>query len=212
MTDADSATTRVDRRKLRTRTALIDAAKELIVAGRSQTASIQQITDLADIGFGSFYNHFSSKDDLFKAATGAALEEWGDLIDHATEGIVDPAERFAASFRISARLAWSHPELARVINQFGLDLLVMDDGLAPRALRDLETAVAAGRFSPTNLPVALAVIAGSLLGFVRIRINEPEIVDQSAVEDLTFQLLRMLGVTESEAHMIAKAPLPATGI
>ena len=53
--------TRLDRRKARTRQALIDAAVRLIAEGRGERASIQEITDAADIGFGSFYNHFDSK-------------------------------------------------------------------------------------------------------------------------------------------------------
>jgi hypothetical protein len=52
-----SGTTRLDRRKARTRQALIDAAARLIAEGRGERASIQEITEAADIGFGSFYNH-----------------------------------------------------------------------------------------------------------------------------------------------------------
>ena len=59
-TEAASAN-RLDRRKARTRQALIDAAVRLIADGRSERASIQEITEAADIGFGSFYNHFESK-------------------------------------------------------------------------------------------------------------------------------------------------------
>ncbi len=53
---------RLDRRKARTRQALIDAAVQLIAEGRGERASIQEITEAADIGFGSFYNHFASKE------------------------------------------------------------------------------------------------------------------------------------------------------
>ena len=52
---------RLDRRKARTRQALIDAAVRLIAEGRGERASIQEITDEADIGFGSFYNHFEEQ-------------------------------------------------------------------------------------------------------------------------------------------------------
>ena len=45
----------------RTRQALIDAAVRLIAEGRGERASIAEITDEADIGFGSFYNHFDSR-------------------------------------------------------------------------------------------------------------------------------------------------------
>jgi hypothetical protein len=47
---------RLDRRKTRTGQALIDAAVRLIARGRGGRASIAEITEEADLGFGSFYN------------------------------------------------------------------------------------------------------------------------------------------------------------
>ncbi len=202
---------RTDRRRARTRGALIEAAKRLIIEGRAATATIQQITDTADIGFGSFYNHFTSKEELFHAATAAVLEEWGQLIEDAARDIADPAERFATSFRISARLAWTHPALADVLNQFGLDLLELADGLGPRALRDITDAVEAGRFTVTQLPVALSVVGGSLLGFLRLRSSHPELVSPDDVEDLACQLLVMLGIEREDAVQICSTTLPEVG-
>ena len=129
--------TRLDRRKARTRQALIDAAVRLIAEGRGERASIQEITEAADIGFGSFYNHFESKDQLFETASSEVLERWGRMIDRASAGITDPAEVFSISLRLSARLSWTHPEVARFITGAGLDLLDAPGGLAPRALRDI---------------------------------------------------------------------------
>ncbi|WP_200940115.1 TetR/AcrR family transcriptional regulator [Aeromicrobium sp. Root495] len=199
---------RVDRRKARTRAALIAAARTLIVEGRSETASIQEIADRADVGFGSFYNHFSSKVELFREATTAVLDEWAAIIEHAVEGTVDPAERFATSFRISARLAWSHPELAGVLNGFGLDLLDLDEGFGPRAVRDVTAGIDQSRFTVTHLPVAMSTIGGSLLGFLRLKVGRPDLVEPEAVEDLTAQLLRMLGVDEAEARRLCSLPVP----
>jgi AcrR family transcriptional regulator len=141
-----SAVSRLDRRKARTRQALIDAAVRLIAAGRGERASIQEITEQADVGFGSFYNHFPSKEELFLAASSDVLERWGQMIDQACAAISDPAEVFAVSFRISARLGWTHPEIARFLLGAGLDLLDAPNGLAPRARRDIKAAQAAGRF------------------------------------------------------------------
>ena len=93
---------RLDRRKARTRQALIDAAVRLIAEGRGERASIQEITEAADIGFGSFYNHFESKGQLFQAASGQVLERWARMIDDASAGLGDPAERFAVGLRLSA--------------------------------------------------------------------------------------------------------------
>jgi AcrR family transcriptional regulator len=52
---------RLDRRKAHTRAALINAAQTFIAAGRTNVA-IVEITHAADVGIGSFYNHFHSKE------------------------------------------------------------------------------------------------------------------------------------------------------
>lgn len=199
---------RPDRRRARTRAALVDAATRLIIDGRAATATIQQITDAADVGFGSFYNHFSTKEELFQAATTGVLERWGQLMDVATADVDDPAERFATAYRTSARLAWTHPALADVLDRHGLDLLDVEDGLAPRALRDLTDAVDAGRFTVADLPVALSTVGGALLGFLRLRTSHPELVGEGAVEELTRQVLRMLGMDDDEARRLTALPLP----
>ena len=51
---AGPAPTRVDRRKARTRRALVDAARALLVERGTDDVSIQEITTRADVGFGSF--------------------------------------------------------------------------------------------------------------------------------------------------------------
>ncbi len=208
MTQDPSGPPRVDRRRARTRAALVAAATRLIVDGQAATATIQQITDAADVGFGSFYNHFDTKEELFQAATVAVLEQWGRLIDAATADVDDPAERFATAFRTSARLAWTHPALAEVLDRHGLDLLDLEDGLAPRAMRDVADAVAAGRFTATHLPLALSTVGGALLGFLRLRTSHPALVDVDDVERLTAQVLRMLGVPEAEAERLCALELP----
>src|SRR4029450_12061244 len=57
------------------------------VAAGTRTTSIQEITDAADIGFGSFYNHVDTKDQLFQTASAEVLERWGQMIDHACAGM-----------------------------------------------------------------------------------------------------------------------------
>jgi len=52
-----SGPSRLDRRKARTRGALIAAAREMLASRDPAEVSIQDITEAADVGFGSFYNH-----------------------------------------------------------------------------------------------------------------------------------------------------------
>jgi AcrR family transcriptional regulator len=215
MTDAALAgaprPSRLDRRKARTRQALIDAAVQLIAEGRGDRASIQEITDAADLGFGSFYNHFESKDQLFATASGEVLERWGQMIDRACAGIADPAEVFAVSFRISGMLGWTHPDIARFLTGTGLDVLDVPSGLAPRALRDIRAGQAAGRFTVPDAEIALAAVAGGLLGLLRQHERHPEGIDQAIVDQLARAILRMLGVPAGEAERLAALPLPEIG-
>jgi AcrR family transcriptional regulator len=204
-----SVPSRLDRRKARTRQSLIDAAVRLIADGRGDRASIQEITEAADIGFGSFYNHFDSKEQLFQTAAEEALERWGQMLDHACAGIDDPAEVFSVSLRVSGRLAWSHPDLARFLTGLGLDALDMPRGLAPRALRDIKRGQAAGRFTIPDAEIALSTVAGGLLGLLRARQRHPKRINETAADHLAEAILRMLGVPAPEAKKIATTELPA---
>ncbi len=202
--------TRLDRRKARTRQALIDAAIRLIAEGRGERVSIQEITDAADIGFGSFYNHFESKDQLFETASSEVLERWGRMIDRASAGITDPAEVFSTSLRLSACLSWTHPEVARFITGAGFDLLDVPDGLAPRALRDIQAGQAAGQFNVSDAEVALSAVAGGLIGLLRLHQRHPERVEEASVDGLAEACLRLLGLPAAKARRLARLPLPAT--
>jgi AcrR family transcriptional regulator len=210
MTDLKFASgeSRVDRRKARTREALVDAAVTLIADGHGDRASIQEITETADVGFGSFYNHFESKDELFRVASERLLEEWAQLIDAACVGMTDTAGIFAVSFRISGRLGWTNPAMARFLLGAGLCLLDSTLGLTPRAMRDIKAGQAAGRFTITNGEVALSAAAGALLGLFREHLAKPRRVREQAVDEAAEALLRMLGVSAAEAGRLVAAPLP----
>jgi AcrR family transcriptional regulator len=201
---------RLDRRKARTRQALIDAAVRLIAEGRGDRASIQEITEEADIGFGSFYNHFDSKEQLFQTAAEEVLERWGKMIDRASAGISDPAELFAVGTRISGRLGWTHPDIAGFLTGAGLDILDIPAGLAPRALRDIRAGQATGRFTVPDAEIALSAVAGGLLGLLRMHQRHPERIRETSVDQLAEAVLRLLGVPASEAGRLATIPLPPT--
>ncbi|HEV8162874.1 MAG TPA: TetR family transcriptional regulator [Actinomycetota bacterium] len=207
---AEAAGNRLDRRKARTRAALVAAARRLLASRDPAAVSIQEITDAADVGFGSFYNHFQTKQELFDAAVQEVLEEHGAMLDTLTAGMGDPAEMFAAAVRLTARLPKTQPQIAKIFQRTGLDYLAAPDGLAPRARRDLQRAQAAGRFAVDDLDVALACTAGALLGVLYLASAndaKPASIDRAA-DELAANLLRMFGVPADEARRIANRKLP----
>ena len=205
----DVAVSRLDRRKARTRASLVEAARMLLASRDPAEVSIQEITDAADVGFGSFYNHFHRKQDLFDAAVEEVLEEHGGILDVATADIVDPAEVFAAAIRMTARLPKTQPQMAKIFQRIGFDLVAAPHGLAPRARRDLQGAEAAGRFTVGDLDVTLACVAGALLGVLHLApTNATHAAIDRAADELAANLLRMFGVPAVEATRIAHSRLP----
>ena len=199
---------RLDRRKARTRAALISAARQLLARDGGVDVSIQEITDLADVGFGSFYNHFPTKADLFDAAVAETLEEHGALLDELTADLDDPAEVFAASVRLTVRLHKTHPQIAQIMANTGPAYLNSPSGLAPRALRDIGNASAAGRFDISDPVVALACAGGAILAVLHVLDGKRGSQVDRASDEVAANLLRMFGVPTDQAREIASRPLP----
>jgi AcrR family transcriptional regulator len=204
---ADTPVNRLERRKQRTRAALIKAAQAFIAAGKVNVP-VLEITQAADVGMGSFYNHFESKEQLFDAAVVDVLDAHGALLDQLTASIDDPAEIFACSFRLTGRLFRRRPTESQILLANGMTLLAADRGLAPRALRDIEAANRAGRFRVHDPQLALAVAGGALLGLGNLLRNQPDRDDAETTDAVTEDVLRIFGLTDDEAREICRRPLP----
>ena len=199
---------RIQRRKARTRTALIRAAQGFIAQGRLHIP-ISDITEAADVGMGSFYNHFDSRETLFEAAVLDALDAHGALLDQLTADLDDPATRFAQSFRLTGRMHRLQPQLSLVLLNHGLKLTSATTGLGPRARRDLKDAVDAGRFVIDDLDLALVLTAGATICLGQLLHEQPDRDDGDATDKITADLLRTFGLTALEARRLAQRPLPA---
>lgn len=198
---------RLERRKQRTRSALIKAAQQLIAEGRL-AVPVLEITQLADVGMGSFYNHFDSKEELFEAAVADVLDSYGALLDTLTMDMEDPAETFAASFRLTGRFFRRRPQESRILLTNWAALVSSGQGLAPRALRDIKAATAAGRFSVDDPELALAVASGILLGLGTLLQRDTARDDGATADAVTEDLLRMFGMSARDAHKVCTRPLP----
>jgi AcrR family transcriptional regulator len=202
---------RLQRRKQRTRAALVKAAQQLIAEGRVNVP-ILEITQAADVGMGSFYNHFDSKEQLFEAAIADVLDAHGALLDRLTASIEDAAEIFATSFRLTGRLFRQRPQESEILLANGLALLSSERGLAPRALRDIKAAADAGRFHKAvgdDPELALAMAGGALLGLGTLLREDRNRDGAHAADTVTENVLCLFGLSADEAHSLCQRPLPA---
>ncbi|WP_208722253.1 TetR/AcrR family transcriptional regulator [Rhodococcus qingshengii] len=198
---------RTERRKAHTRVALIRATQTLIAAGKFNVP-VLEITQAADVGLGSFYNHFGSKEQLYQAAFDDAMEAHGQLLDELTGDLEDPAETFAQSVRFTGRLFRREPELGRMLLHNALSLLTARHGLAPRILRDIAAATAAGRFTVRDPDLALVLTAGAVIALGQLLYDRPDRDDANDTDDVAEDLLRTFGVSAEQAREICHRPLP----
>ncbi|MBO9533181.1 MAG: TetR/AcrR family transcriptional regulator [Solirubrobacteraceae bacterium] len=197
---------RRERRKLETRAKLVAAARSLIAGQGVDAVRINEITDEADVGFGSFYNHFESKEAIVAAVVEAVASELGDAIDAATSDLDDAAEVMAVAHRTIIDRAAAEPTLGWLLVRLELSHDVVSTALGPYALRDLQRGIAAGRFHVDDQAATLIALGGALLGAVRAvllgRVGDDPAITHAALA------LQLLGLPAGEAQEVARRPLP----
>jgi AcrR family transcriptional regulator len=77
------APTRGARRKSETRQRLLRAARSVFAREGLENATIAQITGSADVGFGTFYLHFATKEQAYRAVVADGFGELARLLDDA---------------------------------------------------------------------------------------------------------------------------------
>jgi AcrR family transcriptional regulator len=108
----------VDRRVRRTRKALADALIALTLEKEYEEITIQEITERADIGYRTFFRHYSDKDDLLKDVLNSTMMELRELMSPPTPEILVDPEFKATDFKEGVVLfqhVKKHCDLYRVL-------------------------------------------------------------------------------------------------
>jgi AcrR family transcriptional regulator len=121
---AQTAALTIDRRRTkptraqkveRTRAALLEAAAKVVGEVGYMGASVTAITSRAQVGQGTFYNYFESRDRLFDQLLPAISEQMLDFIKTRGEAATNEEEREEKSFRAFFDFLSQHPEFFRVM-------------------------------------------------------------------------------------------------
>jgi AcrR family transcriptional regulator len=201
---------RLAKRRRTTRARLLKAAYEIIADSGVADAKIKDITDRADVGFGTFYNYFVDKDDLASQVLDCVINDYGRRNVIATQGLrrKEPALVMPVSMRLVMREAARTP----MWQWWALrsDLLVdrMRDGFGPFGKRDMHDAIARGIFDlrPEDVDSAWALATWMMVGGIHDIIvgNRPLESDIFVVESI----MRIMGVDLKQAKEISSGKLP----
>jgi AcrR family transcriptional regulator len=198
--------TRSDRRKRRNRRALIEAAYHVMSQKGIDAATMSEIAEIADVGAGTAYNYFSSKDELAICVIEEVMHRLALRIEAVTETFSDPGQVYAFGIRNVMKAATTDHRWRSLLKRSEVMAGAMYRVMGPYAIRDLRNAVAAGRYSVEHPELAWRLATHAIVGF-SLAVCEGEL-DPAAIDEAVVDLLGMVGVERKEAWEIALRPCP----
>ncbi len=193
-----AAAARGARRRERTRRALLDAAREVVGEKGIDATTIGEIAERADVGFGSFYNHFGTKDDLVDALLEDAVVGHREVIDASNLAFSRPAELLANATYLTVHQAAVDPLWGWIVLRLGTGRLDLVAPLMVGLERDVREGIAAGDFGEASPELLMAVVAGSVLAAMGGRLTGTLV----AQDEWPFveSVLRQVGLTPHAAR------------
>ena len=106
---------RFERRRERTRQELLAAAERVLADKGLHETKISDIAAAADVGVGTFYLHFPTKDALFDAVVEDTMRRFKAAVDDARRSVDDPIEQMRAANAAFCRFACDNREVFRIV-------------------------------------------------------------------------------------------------
>jgi AcrR family transcriptional regulator len=207
-----AASPRVERRRARTREALLNAAQQLLSTRPAEAVNIDEIAELADVAKGTFYNYFADKDALVREVEESVRAELEQRIAAMNDGVEDSAERAARAF--AAMLNWSlaDPIKARTLLRMTPHFADPDAPSNSGVVRDVRAGLAEGRFTGITDEAGVVLMLSVLTGGVNRALD---LVQGKKVrllgESLAKALLVALGLQHSDAEAVATRAMALVG-
>jgi AcrR family transcriptional regulator len=161
ITSAEAPASRFARRRTRTRADLLAAATRVLAAQGLHATTIADIAAAADVGVGTFYLHFPTKEALFHAVVDETIARLKAAVDAERLRAPDPVAQLRAATAAFFRFARDNREVFRIV--FGHAAAYDEQIRDAQALfiADIEATcragIAAGAFA--DLPPALVAQA-----------------------------------------------------
>ncbi len=198
--------TRSDRRKRRNREALLAAGHQVMASKGIDAATMAEIAELADVGAGTVYNYFASKDDLATAVMERVMDLLARRIEAVTNTFDDPGQVYAFGVRNVMKAATTDRRWRWLLRRSEVIADAMYRIMGPYAIRDIRNAVAARRYRTEDPELAWRMATHAIVGFSLAVCDQKIHIDK--MDDAVVNLLGMLGVSPEEAWEIARRPCP----
>lgn len=200
---------RVARRQQRVRAALVEAARTIMTEKGVDGATMLEIAERADVGAGTVYNYFKSKDELAIAVLEDMMENLATRIEGVTNSFADPAEVYAYGIRTVLDTATRDVRWRQLLNRSEVIADAIFRRMGPYAIRDLRQATEAGRVAVSDPELVWKMATHAIVG-VSLAITTGAL-SEDKIQETVIRLLCMTGLGAGTAAEIAARPRPPLG-
>ena len=180
-------------------------ALELLTEKIPSEISINDVIRQANVSRGTFYSYFDSLDQVFLALLTKLAEDMAPAVDRLMVGIPDGATRIAKVIRFILHFGRRAPVCGKLMMQSGWPIVQSAPTFLGNLQRDVELAMAQGRFDKIHGSVAANLIIGPTRGGMQAMVLGPTIPDYP--EQLTLRILLSLGMDRAAAEQAVALPL-----
>ena len=201
---------RQDRRRARTRLALVEAGQGLFADRDVDSVSVDEIAAAADVAKGTFYNYFTDKEELAQVVAATVRGEVEAAITGLTGSITDPATRLALAVVSFLRYAHDRPDSARVMLRLFAGATATAAPVNQRARSLIAQGFASGRFRAPSESAAILLLIGAVqAGMAHLLDHGSRATLIETAEGLCQLILHGLGVPAPTATRIARNAVAA---
>lgn len=197
---------RVARRQRRNREALIRAASDVMSEKGIDAATMLEIADRADVGAGTVYNYFRSKDDLAVAVLEEIMQDLALRVETATDDFTDPAHVYAVALLTVLDTATTDERWRQLLNRSGIVADVMFRRIGPFAMDLLKQGGSTGRFVPGDGALTWRLTTHAIVG-IGLSVSHGDL-PASAISAAAVRLLCMTGLSATAAQDLVDRPRP----
>ncbi|MCE7998530.1 MAG: TetR/AcrR family transcriptional regulator [Rhodobiaceae bacterium] len=201
---------RVAQKQARARNSIIEAADELTRNRSVDDVSIKDITEAADVGQGTFYIHFKSKNEVLIPIMQADAARLDKAMQAALKDTDDPVVVLATSGRIMGRYVAEDPRWRWVLRNSSVPIDEMQRAFGQFRDRDYERGRATGDFVELDPSITASFTFG---GFINVLVSSLDDNERAtAIDQAILLCLRALGVDGEKAAKIVSRDLPSISL
>jgi len=195
------------RKREKTRAQLLDAAKRVMAGKGVEGTTIAEIAAAAGVAPGTFYNYFTTREEILDAVATSLVEEFRRVMAAIQRTVDDPAERIAIAVRLFLERARDDALWGWFMARYAPSLPILRDQTRDIIReRIVKEGLARKRFRLPSTRAVGDLITGTTVTALRSMLEGRLSLD--AASEVAELILRGLGVPLPEAHAIATRALP----